>query len=55
MVLITIGLTLFTSFFFTLFNREVTELCKKIRQKPFESFVVMGLCAVIAILYKAFL
>lgn len=39
-------------FFFQLFGKEITELCKVIRNKPFESFVVVGLCVVIAILYK---
>lgn len=40
-------------FFFQLFSKEITELCKQIRKKPFQSFVVVGLSAVIAILYKS--
>lgn len=38
--------------FLKLFNVEITKLCKKIRNKPFETFVVLGLCIIIAFLYR---
>jgi len=52
MILSTIVIPLVIGFFFVLFRVEINELCKKMRRKPFESFVVVGLCVVIVILYK---
>lgn len=50
----TIVIPIVIGFIFVLFGTEISELCKKIRNKPFESFVIVGLCAVIVILYKGF-
>lgn len=52
MVLTSIIITLVMGLFFIMFEKEITELCKKIRSKPFESFVVVSLFIVMALLYK---
>jgi len=52
MNLSTIVITLVLGFVLLLFNVELVKLSEIIRSNPFESFVVVGLCIVIAILYK---
>jgi hypothetical protein len=48
--MVAIATTIGIAFVLKIFNVEINKLCRIIRSKPFESFVVVGICIVIAIL-----
>lgn len=52
MNLSTIVMTFVLGFVLLLFNVELKKLCEVIRGNPFQSFVVIGIGVIVAILYK---
>lgn len=55
MDLLTIVITIAIALVLKLFNIEITRLCRIIRNKPFESFMVIGIGVLITIsLYGTF-
>ena len=49
-VVSTIIITVVTTFLLTLLSPEITQLNNLIREKPFETFVVLGLCFTVILL-----